>query len=143
MSAKFTQLQCKEVICVSDGRRLGFIGDILVEVPEGKVTAVARMRHFLDRSIKARTWGNLGLVWACSMRMFNLTIEQNNSSHTNSSYFLLAKEKLILPFFFQDSVLISVFIDRISIYICREGDLIVIISGLRRSPAMALHPPAT
>ena len=40
MSAKFTQLQCKEVICISDGRRLGFIGDILVEVPEGKVTAV-------------------------------------------------------------------------------------------------------
>ena len=40
MSAKFTQLQCKEVICISDGRRLGFIGDILVEVPEGRVTAV-------------------------------------------------------------------------------------------------------
>ena len=40
MSAKFTQLQCKEVICIRDGRRLGFIGDILVEVPEGKVTAV-------------------------------------------------------------------------------------------------------
>ena len=40
MSAKFTQLQCKEVICISDGRRLGFIGDILVEVPEGRVSAV-------------------------------------------------------------------------------------------------------
>ena len=40
MSAKFTQLQCKEVICIRDGRRLGFIGDILVEVPDGKVTAV-------------------------------------------------------------------------------------------------------
>ena len=40
MSMKFTDLHCKEVICVSDGRRLGFIGDILVEVPEGKVTAV-------------------------------------------------------------------------------------------------------
>ena len=40
MSAKFTQLQCKEVICVRDGRRLGFIGDILVEVPEGRVSAI-------------------------------------------------------------------------------------------------------
>ena len=34
MSVKFTDLQCKEVICVSDGRRLGFISDIQVTVPE-------------------------------------------------------------------------------------------------------------
>lgn len=40
MGMKFTQLQCKEVICVSDGRRMGFVTDILVEVPEGKVTAI-------------------------------------------------------------------------------------------------------
>ena len=40
MSMKFTQLQCKEVICVSDGRRLGFITDVLVELPEGKIRAV-------------------------------------------------------------------------------------------------------
>ena len=31
MSMKFTQLQCKEVICLSDGRRLGFICDVLVD----------------------------------------------------------------------------------------------------------------
>ena len=37
---KFTQLQCKEVICVSDGRRLGFVEDVLVEVPEGTVCAL-------------------------------------------------------------------------------------------------------
>ena len=30
---KFTQLQCKKVICVKDGRRLGFVEDVLVEVP--------------------------------------------------------------------------------------------------------------
>ena len=35
MGMRFTQLQCKEVICVSDGRRMGFVTDILVEVPEG------------------------------------------------------------------------------------------------------------
>ena len=40
MSVKFTQLQCKEVICISDGRRLGFIEDVEVEVPEGKICAI-------------------------------------------------------------------------------------------------------
>ena len=40
MSIKFTQLQCKEVICVSDGRRLGLISDVVVEVPEGSVRAI-------------------------------------------------------------------------------------------------------
>ena len=40
MSVKLTDLQCKEVICISDGRRLGFITDVLVEVPEGKICAI-------------------------------------------------------------------------------------------------------
>ena len=40
MSLRFTQLQCKEVICVTDGRRLGFISDVLVEVPEGQVCTI-------------------------------------------------------------------------------------------------------
>ena len=40
MSVKLTDLQCKEVICVSDGRRLGFITDVLVELPEGKICAI-------------------------------------------------------------------------------------------------------
>ena len=37
---KFTDLQCKEVICVCDGRRLGYISDARIEVPEGRITAV-------------------------------------------------------------------------------------------------------
>ena len=37
---KFTELHCKEVICVSDGRRLGFISDARIELPEGKVVAI-------------------------------------------------------------------------------------------------------
>ena len=37
---RFTQLQCKEVICVSDGKRLGFITDVQVEVPDGKICAI-------------------------------------------------------------------------------------------------------
>ena len=40
MGCRISELQCKEVICVSDGRRLGFISDIEVEVPEGCVTAI-------------------------------------------------------------------------------------------------------
>ena len=40
MSMKFTDLQCREVICVSNGQRLGFVSDILVEIPEGQVCAL-------------------------------------------------------------------------------------------------------
>ena len=40
MSMRFTQLQCKEVICVSDGRRLGFVTDVQVEIPSGNVCAI-------------------------------------------------------------------------------------------------------
>ena len=40
MSIKFTQLQCKEVICIADGRRLGFVSDVQVEMPEGTVCAI-------------------------------------------------------------------------------------------------------
>jgi len=40
MPMRFTQLQCKEVICVSDGKRLGFITDVQVEVPDGKICAI-------------------------------------------------------------------------------------------------------
>ena len=39
MGIKFTQLQCKEVICVKDGERLGFISDIVAEVPEADAYA--------------------------------------------------------------------------------------------------------
>lgn len=40
MSAKFTDLHCKEVICVSDGRRLGFISDARIDLPEGHIIAI-------------------------------------------------------------------------------------------------------
>ena len=40
MSMRFTELRCKEVICVNDGQRLGFISDVVVELPEGHVAAV-------------------------------------------------------------------------------------------------------
>ncbi len=40
MGVKFTDLQCKEVICIRSGQRLGFIGDVLLELPEGRVSAI-------------------------------------------------------------------------------------------------------
>ena len=40
MSAKFTDLSCKEVICISDGRRLGFVQDVIIRLPEGEVSAI-------------------------------------------------------------------------------------------------------
>jgi len=40
MSTNFTDLHCKEVICVSDGRRLGFISDARIDLPEGHILAI-------------------------------------------------------------------------------------------------------
>ena len=40
MSVRLTQLQCKEVICVGDGCRLGYITDVQVEVPSGEICAI-------------------------------------------------------------------------------------------------------
>ena len=38
--SKFTELRCKEVICICDGRRLGFICDVRIELPEGRISAI-------------------------------------------------------------------------------------------------------
>ena len=40
MTMRFTELQCKEVICVGSGTRLGFVEDVIVEVPEGNVCSL-------------------------------------------------------------------------------------------------------
>ncbi len=40
MSTNFTDLHCKEVICVSDGRRLGYINDARIDLPEGHILAI-------------------------------------------------------------------------------------------------------
>lgn len=37
---KFSSLRCKEVICLADGRRLGFVGDLEIDIPEGIVKAL-------------------------------------------------------------------------------------------------------
>lgn len=40
MAVRFTDMNCKEVICIRDGRRLGFVSDLRVEVPDGRVIAI-------------------------------------------------------------------------------------------------------
>ena len=40
MSIKFSDLQCREVICIGSGQRLGFVTDIRIDVPEGNVCAI-------------------------------------------------------------------------------------------------------
>ena len=40
MGIRVTELHCKEVICISDGQRLGFVSDVEVTLPEGHVVAI-------------------------------------------------------------------------------------------------------
>ena len=40
MGIRITQLHCKEVICISDGRRLGLIEDVIIQLPKGEVSAI-------------------------------------------------------------------------------------------------------
>ena len=40
MLTKFSQLRCKEVICLSDGRRLGFISDARIDICTGSIVAI-------------------------------------------------------------------------------------------------------
>ena len=40
MGIRITELHCKEVICVSDGRRLGFVTDVEIDAACGKVLAI-------------------------------------------------------------------------------------------------------
>ena len=40
MCNRFTNLTCKEVICLCDGRRLGFISDANIDPCNGRITAI-------------------------------------------------------------------------------------------------------
>ena len=40
MGMRVTDLSCKEVVCISDGVRLGYVSDVDVEVPRGQVQAI-------------------------------------------------------------------------------------------------------
>lgn len=38
--SNFTDLYCKEVVCLRDGRRLGFISNARIDLPDGKICAI-------------------------------------------------------------------------------------------------------
>ncbi len=40
MGMKYSELRCREVICVADGRRLGYISDIKIKIPEGEIQSI-------------------------------------------------------------------------------------------------------
>ena len=40
MGLRITELYCKEVICIADDRRLGFVADVEVQMPEGVIRAI-------------------------------------------------------------------------------------------------------
>ncbi len=68
MSLKYTDLTCKEVICISDGRRLGFVSDVRIEMPAGKILSIVVPG-------KGRLWGLLScrddfiIPWGCIKRI--------------------------------------------------------------------------
>ena len=40
MRARYSDFRCKEVVNVTDGCRLGYIHDLELELPEGRITAI-------------------------------------------------------------------------------------------------------
>ena len=68
MGTRITDLHCKEVVCVGDGRRLGFVSDVQVEVPDGCLRAIVVPGP-------CRIWGLLGrreeyvIPWNCIRRI--------------------------------------------------------------------------
>ena len=68
MSVKLTELQSKEVICLSNGARLGFICDVLVEVPEGKICAIVVPGPCRYLGVLGRQ-DDFVIPWDCSRRI--------------------------------------------------------------------------
>mgnify|MGYP006317741021 CR=1 FL=1 len=57
MGMRVTDLSCKEVVCICDGARLGYVSDVGVEVPDGQVKAIVVPG-------KCRGGGNSSACWA-------------------------------------------------------------------------------
>ena len=68
MGMRLTQLQCKEVICVSNGRRLGFIEDVEVEIPEGTIHAILVPGSSKALGLLGRK-DDLRIPWHCIRRI--------------------------------------------------------------------------
>lgn len=68
MGTRISDLNCKEVICIADGRRLGFVSDVEIEIPCGQVLAIIVPGP-------CRLWGFFGrrddyiIPWHCIKRI--------------------------------------------------------------------------
>ena len=40
MQQRFTELRCKEVVNICDGSRLGYVSDVVVVLPGGRLVAI-------------------------------------------------------------------------------------------------------
>ena len=65
---KFTDLHCKEVICIRDGRRLGFVADARIELPEGRICAILVPCPFRGLGLVGRREDYL-IPWHCVRRI--------------------------------------------------------------------------
>ena len=65
---RITDFDCKEVICVRDGSRLGFVGDVEVCLPDGRVSAVVVPGKCRFRGLGGREEDYV-LPWGCICRI--------------------------------------------------------------------------
>lgn len=68
MQCRIADFRCKEVINVCDGNRLGFVEDVLVELPCGKIVAIivpgpCRYLGFFGREI------DFVIPWDCIVKI--------------------------------------------------------------------------
>ena len=68
MGIRITDLNCKEVICVSDGRRLGFVSDVEIEIPSGKALAIIVPGPCRILGVMGRK-DDFVIPWACIKRI--------------------------------------------------------------------------
>ena len=68
MGIRITDLHCKEVICLADGRRLGFVSDVEVEIPDGKVLAIVVPGPCRFLGIVGRS-DDFVIPWSCIKRI--------------------------------------------------------------------------
>ena len=68
MGIRVTELHCKEVVCVCDGARLGFVSDVELDLPTGQVCAIIVPGRY-------KFWGmfccteDLVIPWHCIRRI--------------------------------------------------------------------------
>ena len=105
MNCRFTDLRCKEVINICDGCRLGYVGDVECQLPEGQMTALivpgpcrflglfgrsafsacsAAARNIISRGTASDKWGTTSF-WSIS-RSRSASRRAANGAHAVGVY---------------------------------------------------------